>query len=449
MNNRHLFKPGKYRKLCTLWIVTSGFSAGLCAQQPGDSLLQQATLQNVIQYAVTHQPAAKQSEINQQITEATIKSKLADWFPQLEFDYSFQHNFQVQTAIIGGNAIKLGVDNTSSAQFNVSQNIFNRDALLASRTAGEVRNLSRQLTSNTKIDVAVNASKAFYDVLAIMQQIRIAAEDTIRLGRSLRVAFNQYQAGVTDKIDYKRATIALNNTTALLKSNQEVLKARLDYLKSIMGYPSGEPLNIIYDSLQMENEIALDTLQAPDYTRRIEYQVLLTRKKLQESNIKYQKWAYLPNVSAFGAYHFNFQNNQFSKVYRKNFPNSYAGLTLSLPIFQGGKRKYDIQAAELQVKLIDWDIVDLKNNINAEYSQALARYKGFLANYVSLKENMNLAREVYDVINLQYRSGIKTYLEVITAETDLRSSRINYYIALNQLLAAKVDVQRALGEIRY
>jgi len=50
---------------------------------------------------------------------------------------------------------------------------------------------------------------------------------------------------------------------------------------------------------------------------------------------------------------------------------------------------------------------------------------------------------------LQYRSGIKTYLEVITSETDLRTAQINYYNALYQLLASKIDAEKALGQISY
>jgi outer membrane protein TolC len=91
----------------------------------------------------------------------------------------------------------------------------------------------------------------------------------------------------------------------------------------------------------------------------------------------------------------------------------------------------------------------LKNNINAEYAQAIAEYKSSLVNFNAIRENLVLAQDVYDVIELQYRSGIKTYLEVITAETDLRTARINYFNALNQVLASKVDVQRALGLINY
>ncbi|MEO7045344.1 MAG: TolC family protein, partial [Ferruginibacter sp.] len=119
------------------------------------------------------------------------------------------------------------------------------------------------------------------------------------------------------------------------------------------------------------------------------------------------------------------------------------------PIFQGGKRKANLQAAELQLSKNDFDLVNIKNSVNAQYQQALAVYKGSLVNYLALKDNVDLAKEVYDVVQLQYRNGIKTYLEVVQSETDLRTSQINYYNALYQLLASKIDVQKALGQINY
>ncbi|RYD90965.1 MAG: TolC family protein, partial [Sphingobacteriales bacterium] len=187
----------------------------------------------------------------------------------------------------------------------------------------------------------------------------------------------------------------------------------------------------------------------PDYKARIEYRILETQKNLLKTNVMYMRWSYLPSVSLNGAYNFNFQNNEFTKLYNTNFPNSFAALTLGVPIFQGGKRKANIRTAELQVDRNELDIVGLKNTINAQYSQALAVYKSNLINYITLRDNVALAQEVYDVVNLQYRSGIKTYLEVITSETDLRTSQINYINALYSLLASKVDVQRALGQIVY
>jgi outer membrane protein TolC len=310
-----------------------------------------------------------------------------------------------------------------------------------------VRLQASQQTSNNKIEVVVNVSKAFYDVLATQQQVKVTNENIVRLERSLKDARAQYDAGVVDKTDYKRATIALNNASASKKTNEEALKAKTEYLKAVMNYPQASSLVIVYDNAALENEIVMDTLRPADYSRRIEYQVLQTQRRLLEANVKYNKWSYIPSLTANGVYNLNYFNNRFEKLYNNSYPNSYAGLTFAFPIFQGGKRKYNIQEAEWDLKRIDLGIVNLKNSFNAEYNSAMSNYKASLANYLAVKENVLLAQEVYDVIRLQYRSGVKTYLEVIAAETDLRTAQINYFNALYQVLSSKIDVQKSLGEI--
>ncbi|MEJ7586623.1 MAG: TolC family protein [Ferruginibacter sp.] len=421
----------------------------LAQANPKDSLLAQVTLGNAIGYALVHQPVIRQSQIDQQVTEANIKRRLSAVYPQVNFNYSLQRNFIIQSAIIGGNVVKLGVNNTSAGQFTFTQAIFDPDILLANRTKKDVRLQAAQATSFNKIDLAAEVAKAFYDVLSTMQQIKIADENILRIERSLKDAFNQYKSGISDKIDYKRATITLNNSIAAKRSNEEFLKAKLEYLKSLMGYPVSGMLNIVHDTTQLETEILLDTLQLPDYTARIEYQQLETQKRLLQYNVKYFKWGYLPTISANGAYNVNYQNNNFGKIFGNNYPNSFAAITLGFPIFQGGKRKADIRIAELDLQRNELDIVNLQNSVNSGYSQALASYKSNLQNRLALKENLLLAKEVYDVIQLQYRSGIKTYLEVITSETDLRTSQINYFNSMYQLMASKIDVQKALGQINY
>ena len=434
----------------TLVLLLSGCGiSSLQAQTRGDSLLTNATLQNCVQYALIHQPSAQQSLIDQEITESQIKGKLADWYPQINLNANLQRNFQLQSLKFGDNIIKAGTDYNSAAQFSLTQNLFNRDVLLASKTARDVRTQSRQNISSNKIDIAVNVSKAFYDVLLTQQQIKVVNEDIIRLERSLKDATSQYQSGVADKIDYKRATISLNNARAQKKSNEESLKGKYAYLKQQMGYPAESTINLVYDSLQLENEVQLDTLQQVQTDNRIEMQLLQTQKRLYEAQLRYTKWSFIPTVSLFGQYNANFLDNSFSKLYSKNYAQSYAGLQVAFPIFQGGKRTQQIKQAELQLKRTDWDIQNVRNQVNTQYVQALAAYKSYLVNYNILKDNLELAKDVYNTINLQYRSGVKTYLEVITAETDLRTAQVNYANALYQVLSSKIDVQQALCTIQY
>lgn len=439
---------GKFLIHCFVLLIFVA-PATIFAQRNNDSLLQNATLQNVVRYAIQKNPELKNASLNEEITEAIIKSKLADWYPQISFGYDIQHNFQLPTANFNGQYIKTGLQNISGVQLGATQNIFNRDVLLASRTARDVRLQTRQSTTEQKINIAVLVSKAFYDVILSMQQLSIINEDINRITLSLKDAFYQYQSGITDKTDYKRATISLNNAKAQKKSEEESLKEKYAYLKELMGYPTAANFDLQYDTTRMKQDIYIDTLQPVNYNNRIEIQLLQTQKNLQQYNLKYNQWSFLPDVSAFGNYNVNFFNNNFSKIYNRSFPNSFAGLSLSVPIFQGGKRVQLVKQAQLQFEQVSYSILSLQHNINTEYEQALATYKSNLYDYLSQQENVSLAQEVYDVVQLQYRSGIKTYLEVINSETDLRTAQINLYNALYQVLSSKIDVQKSLGNISY
>lgn len=425
------------------------------AQKTADSLARQAYLPDCIQYALGHQPLVQQSVIDQEIAERTVQSSLAAWYPQIGANYNLLHYLKLPVTLIPDattgerRPVALGAQNTSTASFSMTQSVFNRDLLLASRTADAYRAQATQNTARNKIDVVVNVSKAFYDVILTQRQVDILNEDIGRLQRSLQDATNQYQSGVVDKTDPQRARIALNNTRAQQKQYRDLIGAKVQTLKQLMGYPPNSAINLTYDTLQLVNEIALDTTLLVNPQSRIEYQLLQTQGRLLEANVRYNRWAYLPTVNANANYNLLYQNNLFGQLYSQSFPNSLIGLSVVLPIFQGGRRIQQTKIAELQVRRLQWDLAALTSAVDAEYAQALANYKGNLANYLALRENQILADDVYRIVNLQYRSGVKTYLDVTIAEADLRTARINVFNALYQVLISKLDVQRALGVIQF
>ena len=421
------------------------------AQQSNEVLLTNATLENVIQYALKHYPLLQQSVLDEKITSASVNARLTDWSPQVNFSLAPQHYFERPSIVIGGNTIQQGLINSSPTQFTGTLNLVNRDVILSSVTAKDLRKQSKQNTENLKINIVVSVSKAFYATLATAQQIEVGKEEITRLERSLQDAQSRYTVGVSDKTDYKRAAIALNNSRATLASNLELLKANKEYLKALIGYPIDHDLQLTYNPTEMEQQIVTDTFALPDYKDRIEYQQLLVTKKLQKANLDYSYMGFLPNISLNGAYAYNFFSNEnsVSALYRTPLAYSYVGLSLTFPIFQGGKRAFAIRQQKLQLERIDYSIQNLQNSVNAEHAQAVANYKSYLVRYEALRENLSLAQEVYDVINLQYKSGVKTYLEVVTAETDLRNAKINYYNGLYQVLSAKMDLQKALGQVKW
>jgi outer membrane protein TolC len=457
------------------------------------------TLQQCIDYALRNQPAVRQANLDEDINERDIRISLSAWLPQLNSSGSYQHYLQ-RTAILGtggtgtggtgaggagtggtgtggtgtggtgtggtgtggtgtggtgigggttsGGTQQLAIaNNVSSLGLSASQVLYNNDVWQASKASKYSRQYYKQNTVSTKIDVVSNVSKAFYDVLLSQRQLDIINGDILRLQRNLRDATSRYQAGVTDKIDAKQATIGLNNSLATRKQLQESVNSRVAYLKQLMGYYPQKPLTVAYDSVRLQREIAVDTNQNLNVNNRIEYSLLETQKNLQNINVSYYKYGFLPSLSAIGSYNLLYFNDKVSNLYRDAFPTSLVGLSLALPIFQGGRRLQNLSKARLQVKRVDLDLENTRNSINAEYVQALANYKSNLSNYQFLGQNVELAKDVYKVVSLQYREGIKTYLDLIVAQTDLRTAELNYYTALFQLLSSKIDLQRALGTL--
>src|SRR5579859_7659531 len=203
------------------------------AQKAPDTILSSATLETCVQYALKHYPQVQQALLDEQITDREVRSKLADWYPQIGLNGNYQYNFQRQTVIFNGGASPSGTNNSSLLGLSGTQNIFNRDVLLATKTKNDVRTQSKQATITLKIDVTVNVSKAFYDVLLTQKQIEVLADDIVRLERNLKDTYNQYQGGLVDKTDYKRATISLNNSKAEKKADEEALKAKYSVLKQL------------------------------------------------------------------------------------------------------------------------------------------------------------------------------------------------------------------------
>jgi outer membrane protein len=408
------------------------------------------TLEECVRYALDNQTNIRQALIDEQITNRQIKSVLSDWFPQIGFSGSYQNNFQRPTSIFNGAATPIGTTSQSGGFFSLNQNIFSRDVVVAQQSSKDVRLSAKQNTINNRIAVVSNVSKAFYDMLLSKQQIVLLDTDIVLLTRSLKDAYNQYKGGLVDKTDYQRATISLNNANASRKTATETLKSKTALLKLYMSYPSDAKLDVIFDSSRMRAEVAsFDTLQDVDVKNRIEFQQLVTEKRLYEYNLKYYKWGFLPTVSAFGEYNLNYYNDQFKNLYQNNYPNSYAGLSITIPLFTGTRRIQEVRIAQLQIDRLNYNFISLTDSIRTQYVQALSSYKADLNNYYEQKANMDLAREVYNIIQLQYRSGIKTYLDVVVANNDLFSAQINYTNAIFQVLSDRIDVERAMGTLKY
>ena len=65
------------------------------------------------------------------------------------------------------------------------------------------------------------------------------------------------------------------------------------------------------------------------------------------------------------------------------------------------------------------------------------------------EENLELANSISKTAKLKYDQGVGSNLEVLDAETSLKESQVNYFNALFDAVIAKIELDKALGNLNY
>lgn len=419
--------------------------------QPTDSS-QGLTLEQCIAYALANQPAIKQSLIGVSIARTTNAIALSGWLPQVNAAGNVTHYITQPTTFVTNAAgqvtpEKTAVINSVIPELTATQNIFNPQLLYAAKSAPLYIKQAQQVTDSTQIELVTNVTLAFYNLLQTLQEIDVLKEDTALLTKTVSDTYHQWKSGVSDETDYDEAVISLNNALAQLKQVLENITPQYATLKQLMGFPPVNQFNVAFDTVKMMNDIAFDTTEQLQFEKRIEMQQLHTSMSLQQRQTDYYRLAWLPTLSAFFDYDYEFQNNSTSELFKTAYPYSLVGLTLNIPLFTGFSRIESVRRSRLQEDLLDWSEVSLKNQIYSDYTTAMSTYKYNLYNMKELRVNKELATRVYGIVTLQYRQGIIPYLNVITAQSNLISAEIGYINALFTVLSSKVSLEKAMGDI--
>ncbi len=288
-------------------------------------------------------------------------------------------------------------------------------------------------------------SQAFYRTLQAVEQTRLAVADTQRLARSLRDARLFFEEGLRDKVDYKRATIALNNARRNVANFALAAAARRLELKASMGFPAADSLALVYDQEVLAQEVREDVALELVPRRRVEFRRLQVEASIQEQFTDYYAKAWRPTVSVGLEGNVNWFSQEIARLYGRGFPNALGLLNVDLPLYQGGRRlRQREQSRVLQQQLV-YSLLAQRDDIVAGFGVSRTNYEQALNSYLVAVENLALAQEIYEVVDLQYREGLSGYLEVVIAENDLQAARFAIIDNLIAAAIARVEVRRAAG----
>ncbi|GAA3949747.1 TolC family protein [Hymenobacter algoricola] len=199
-----------------------------------------------------------------------------------------------------------------------------------------------------------------------------------------------------------------------------------------------------------------------NYNNRIEFSALETQQALAGLDLASRRSGAYPRLLATAAYGFSGSANTFGDLVAFRGPDSRAangfanqnwfgfgniGLSLQIPVFDGFRRKYQVQQGRIQQQTLERGFETLRQSIDLQDAQSRATLVNALDVLDNQKANLDLAADVARVSRIKFQEGVGSNLEVVSAETELRSAQTNYYGAIYDVLVAKVDRDKATGEL--
>jgi len=438
------------------------------------------TVADCVNYAYDHQHDAINSKLDTKSADYHVKEIIGQGYPQISGSASFQDYLKSPTVLfpdfitpsIYGVLAKEGVKNgagvtitpnagsglqpvnftqkyNSNLGLTVNQIIFDPNYIVGLQARKTYKQLYDRSYTRTKIEVNVNVTKAYYQVLVSVEQLKLLEADINQLKQQLDETVARNKQGFVEKIDADRITVQYNSLITTRENTLRLLALNYQLLKFQMGMPIEQDLKL-KDKLE---DISLDVSSADAvkdttvYHNRIEYNLLETQKKLNEYDLKSKKGQFLPKLTANGSYAPAFQNNNFSDLYKTNFPSAYIGLSLSVPIFTGGQHLNQVRQSEITVLKAQNDLDNMKNTIDLQINQSRISYINGLQTLNDQKKNRALAEEVLRVAKIKYQQGVGSSIEVTQAQTALQDADNQYIQGLYDALVSKVDLDKAYGRI--
>ncbi|MBK7886110.1 MAG: TolC family protein [Bacteroidetes bacterium] len=441
------------KKLLTLFLL-SFFIGSLQAQ---DSTF---SLQQAIDYALANHSAVKNALIEEEIANKKINELIGAGTPQINGSAELNNFLDIPVSFVPGEffdgepgtffPVQFGQQYSASAGVSISQLLFDGSYMVGLQASKTYRELSRKQSKQTRTETAVNVSKAYYGALVAEARMEIIDANLERVVKLLSDTKAYYENGFVEKIDVDRIELTYNN---LMVEKEKILRYKsISYtlLKFQMSFPAGQEIKLS-DKLE---EIALKNTTIPEnvnLANRPEYEVMSVNKRLQELDVKRYKSMYLPGLVAFGSFSYNNARNQFD-IFDSGlrwFPTSLIGLKLSIPIWDGLQKSSKISQSKLTLQKVENAMDLMKNSYALELESAKINFQNYTSSLVIVKKNKELANEIARVAKIKYDNGVGSSLEVVDAESSLREADANFFNTLYDTIIARIDLDKASGQINY
>lgn len=411
------------------------------------------SLKQAVDYAKKNNYAIKNGQLDVTYAQKKVKETLSIGLPQINASGNFTNNTVLATNVInfGGQstALQFGQPFSVTGSITASQLLFDGGFLMGVKAAKEFVALSEINVNRNNIETEINVTKAYYGALLLQTNVTLLEVNISTLDSTRKNLEAIYKVGLIEKTDLDRIT--LQYSTIVLQREKIIDQQRLAtmVLKLQMGMNVNDSIVLTDNLQQMYESTTIPVVAAKvDYNKRPEFQLLDQQLKLNTLDKKRYQYGYAPSIAAFASTQKNTFGTDFGNLGSTWYQGTFWGINMSLPIFDGFNKSAKIQQSKINIAKNENDKKNLENAIDQEVLRAKLTFERSGQQLQIQQSNLALAQDIFNRVQLKYRNGTGSSLDVTNSQNDLESARSLFLNTIYDFFIAQIELRKAIGDIK-
>jgi len=411
------------------------------------------SLPKALEIAMSKSPTIRIANKEISRVDYSKKERLAGLFPMISGSGTYSRNLKNQKSVISFNGtptvLEFGVDNNFSAGVSASLPII-APTLWATLKMNEYdAQYALESARSSKISLVNQVTKAYYTLLLMQDSYDVFVKSYNNTADNTRVIAYKYKQGVVSEYEWIRADVQSRNAQSNIVSAQSGVNLSKQQLKMLMGLNMFSEIKVEgklsdFEQNMYGDVLNLDTIALKTNTDLKQFDI---KSKQFDQTLEIQKTSWYPTLGASLNYSFNSMGNDADKFsnYTK-FPASMLGVSLSVPIFQGGTRYYKFKQIKIQQEELKDQRDNLKKNIELQMLTSLDNIKKAIEKIESNKKAMSQAEKAMTISKKRYEVGSGTFLDITNSELAYIQAGLSYNQSIFDFLTSKSDLEKLFGK---
>ena len=336
---------------------------------------------------------------------------------------------------IENQSILLNPNNFYDVKFRITYPIINQEIKYNKRIKEQHVSLQQIEINIYKRELIKDIKTAYYKYIQATEAIKIYETALQLVKENSRINTVLLKNDKVNRTVVLRSDNEVNKYQAQIEVAKQNQKSALAYFNFLLNQPLTK--RIIIDSIY--NKPAVAFLKDSSVNKREELKKLSTAKLINNEVTGLSKSALQPKLNTF----IDVGNQGFDFKINRKTPYVFLGLALEWDVFTGGKNKLKIKQAEMESNIIASQTDYAESQLKLQLNNNFIAFSASLLQYdFSLLQEKTSEQFSKDIMKI-YKEGQVLFIELLDAQNQLISSKLQSNIALHDAWIKAAEIERA------